>query len=138
MPRAVKPFHYPHDQARRKFVEASVKAACLEILAGGVYPSTERIRARVKMSTSIVEDARARLIDSQAVPIARAPYRQIPSDDPLTEKPDAPDADEVQARIAAIRAEKEAAQVGREPLTVTTARYHRPNSKPHSRQRFVA
>jgi hypothetical protein len=122
--------HRPGDEAAvaNDAVDAVVKAAYLELMAEGVYPSVPKIQARVKVADWRVDDARARLIATGAVPVdCRLPYatRDV-ADDPFEEQPDDPDADEIERRIAEVRAEKEAARAAvAEHLRAPIAKHHK-------------
>lgn len=117
--------HQPRDKAA---LTAAVKAAYLEMIGQGVYPSIERLRRRLKLASNLVENARRALIESGDVPMSESPFATWAEDDPFTEPPDDPDAADVRARIAAIRAEKEAQAVP-EPIGVMRARDRRPRAR---------
>jgi hypothetical protein len=123
--------HRPGDEiaVANEAVDAAVKAAYLELMAEGVFPSSLRLMTRVKVGKWRVDDARARLIATGAVPVDdRLPYASLtPHDDPFQEQPDDPDADEIERRIAEVRAEKEAARAAVvEYMCVPIAKHHKP------------
>jgi uncharacterized protein involved in type VI secretion and phage assembly len=120
---------------RIAIVERAVEAAYLALVAEGQYPSVQQVRRRARYSIDIVENIRARLIIEGRVPYVASGHAFRHEDDPFTEQPDDPDAAEVEARIAAIRAVKQTPPTAR--VEIAIVRHHRPNTRPHSRQRVA-
>lgn len=135
--------HRPNDEAASADAKADalVKAAYLELAAAGVYPSVNRLTRRLKMSKWTVDNARSRLIEAGSLPCtASLPYASMMGldVDPLAERPDDPDATEIQARIAEVRAEKETSGRARPPMEVARGRFHHPSRRVGSHQRVMA
>jgi hypothetical protein len=109
------------DPADYESLQHRVLAAKASLEREGVYPSNARI----------AKAAGIRLIDTGAI-------TEILTGGGLIEQPDDPDAAEIQARIAEVRATKEASPSARPTLSVATGRFHHPSRRVGSRQRVVA
>jgi hypothetical protein len=105
--------------AEYESLQYRILAAQAALTRDGVHPSNERI----------AKAAGIKGVDVGAI-------TEILVGGTLAEIPDDPDAAEIQARIAEVRATKEAS--ARPPLECARGRHHRPNCRPHSRQRIVA
>jgi hypothetical protein len=113
-----------------------VLAACQELIAEmGRMPGGHVVARRAGVSQSVALNARASLIQAGELPsgmlVADARFRQG-LEDPLAERPDDPDAAEIQARIAEVRAEKEATP-RRQPGRVARAKLHHATRPGHWR-----
>lgn len=112
---------YPCGMSEYHAMRTAVLAARDELERADVYPTAMRV----------AKAAGVRGVDVGAI-------SDILRDGAFVEHPDDPDAAEIQARIAEVRAEKEADPPPRRPLEVATGRFHHPALRMGSRQRIVA
>lgn len=122
-----------YDALRRE-----VKAAHEELQSQGVYPGLRVLARMLHRAEGTIHMVRSELFAEGLIVMPPSPGRAAEAVcDPLAEQPDDPDAAEVQARIAEIRAVKEASPQREPTVGVLLGRFHRPNRR-HSRQRVVA
>lgn len=112
---------YSHSMAEYHSLRTAVLAARDELERAGVHPSVDRI----------AKAARIRHVDVDCV-------SDILCDGAYVEHPDDPDAAEIQARIAEVRAEKEAASPLQSTMKVARGRFHHPSRHKGSHQHIVA
>lgn len=124
------------DQAETR---AAILAACEQVIREGRFPSTRLLAAMTRCGDKTCAAVREELVNEGLIVVGpRRKNQHSCIDDPYTEKPDAPNAAEIQARIAAIGRRRNV----HEPWDREDARVvHRcelPVSRPRSRQRVTA